>query len=159
MRYITNRLLVAILIIAGSTGSLMAQSKKKVPSGLYMVVKKSAYAFKDSASNKIVYINPAPVISVSQIEKVTTVIEAQQLPALSLVLDATGTRKLSKVTTRMTGKRMAVIINNHLLAAPLIREPIKGGQLMITGTTTAAEAENFKRLLQKEMDAAKVIKH
>ncbi|MGY0035677.1 SecDF P1 head subdomain-containing protein [Pedobacter sp. NJ-S-72] len=163
MSNLLKRLTLTVLIfttsalsLAGQPKAQQAQSTKKIPSGIYLAVKKSAYAFKDNSTNKIFYVNPVPVISVHEIEKVTVLKDSSsQGTSLDIALNPSGTKKLEEVTAVNVGKYMPVIINNRLLSAPRLVMPIAVSSLRITGAFTIADAENYKVLLEKEMKRAK----
>jgi preprotein translocase subunit SecD len=164
MSYLLKKLMLIVLVFTTSTLSLAAQpkskksqSKKKIPSGLYLAVEKSAYRFKDKSSDQIFYVNPVPVISVREIEKVTVLTDSGQVISLELTLTPSGTKKLEKATTPNAGKYMPVIINNHLLSAPRIVMPIAVSSLRITGSFTVADAENYKVILEKEMKRSRAL--
>ncbi len=143
------------LLLLGSTICLQAQSKEKAPSGIYTVVRKSTYVFKDRISGKRIYVATTPDINVSYIEKVSSETDVNGLPALVMRMDAEGKEKLTAFTTRMKGKQAAIIVNNRLLMAPTITSPISGGRLSIRGGFTITEVNDLKNALQKEMDSVK----
>jgi protein-export membrane protein SecD len=75
-------------------------------------------------------------------------------PYVSLIFDATGTQKFGEVTTKNVGKRMAILLDGTVNKAPVIKEPIKGGQAQITlGYGNYAdllkEAEDLTLVLQE----------
>ena len=163
MSRLLKKLMLIVLISTAGTLSLAAQSKskkaqpkKKIRSGIYLAVNKSAYGFRDSSTNQIYYVNPVPVISVSEIEKVTVLTDSSsQGTSFDIALNPSGTKKLEEVTAVNVGKYMPVIINNQLLSAPRLVMPISVSSLRITGSFTVAEAENYKVLLEKEIKRAK----
>ncbi len=53
-------------------------------------------------------------------------------PYVSLTFDAQGTQLFGETTTKHTGKRMAILLDGTVTKAPVIREPILGGQAQIT---------------------------
>ena len=67
--------------------------------------------------------------------------EQADMPIVNLTLDERGRGWLGRVTTDYTDYRMAVIIDGEPLIAPIIHEPILGGELLIAGGFTAEEAE------------------
>jgi len=63
-------------------------------------------------------------------------------------LDRAGTKKFAKVTTNNVGKRLAIILDNQIISAPSIREPITGGNGVITGDFTFQSATDLALLLR-----------
>lgn len=146
------------LLLLGNSLCLQAQSKEKAPTGIYTVVRKSTYVFKDRISGKRIYVATTPDINVSNIEKVSSELDVNGLPALIMKMDAGGKEKLTAFTTRMKGKQAAIIVNNKLLMAPTITSPISGGRLSIRGGFTLAEVNDLKNSLQKEIDSVKQLR-
>ena len=63
-------------------------------------------------------------------------------------LDRLGTRKFAKATTKGVGKKLAIILDNKIISAPVIREPITGGVGQITGNFTFQSATDLALLLR-----------
>ncbi len=70
--------------------------------------------------------------------------------AVSMTFNASGTAEWSKITTEyyVTKRRVAVVLDGRVQSAPTIDEPITGGQSIISGSFTAAEAKNLATVLQ-----------
>jgi preprotein translocase subunit SecD len=58
-----------------------------------------------------------------------------------------GTRKFADLTTKMVGKPMAIFFNGGLQSAPVIREPIIGGNAQISGGDNGFEYEEAKNMV------------
>ena len=54
-----------------------------------------------------------------------------------------GTKKFADATTANVGKQIAIIYDNQIVSAPVVNEPITGGQCSITGNFTQDEAYNL----------------
>ncbi len=54
-----------------------------------------------------------------------------------------GTKKFAEATTANVGKQIAIIYDNQIVSAPVVNEPITGGQCSITGNFTQDEAYNL----------------
>jgi len=67
---------------------------------------------------------------------------------VSFTLDRVGAKKFASVTTKNVGKRLAIILDNKIISAPSIREPIVGGKGMISGNFTFQSATDFALLLR-----------
>ncbi|MDX8440743.1 SecDF P1 head subdomain-containing protein [Mesorhizobium australafricanum] len=63
-------------------------------------------------------------------------------------LDSKGTQRFKWATTRNIGKPFAVILDDQVISAPIIREPIEHGTVQISGNFTAASAKEFAVLLR-----------
>jgi protein-export membrane protein SecD len=66
---------------------------------------------------------------------------------LSFQLDAHGTRIFCRITRDYTGQRFAVLLDNQVLTAPRINEPICGGAGQISGNFTGESASELAVLL------------
>ena len=53
-----------------------------------------------------------------------------------------GTRIFGDLTTKNVGKRMAILLDNKVVTAPVIREAITGGRAQITGFSGLKDASN-----------------
>ena len=53
--------------------------------------------------------------------------------AVSFRFDTEGAQKFGKVTTNNIGKRLAIVLDNKIISAPSVREPITGGNGNISG--------------------------
>ena len=67
---------------------------------------------------------------------------------VSFNLDRVGTKKFAKATTNNVGKRLAIILDNKIISAPTIQEPITGGSGQITGDFTFQSATDMALLLR-----------
>jgi len=62
--------------------------------------------------------------------------------------DSVGARQFADITRNNTGRRFAIVLDNTVLSAPVIREPIMGGTASISGSFTSQSAEDLSRLLR-----------
>jgi SecD/SecF fusion protein len=64
-------------------------------------------------------------------------------PVVTIQLDNVGTNIWSRMTTKNTGRYIAIIVNDELLSAPRVDSPIEGGNTQISGVFTIQEAEKM----------------
>ena len=69
-------------------------------------------------------------------------------PVVSFKLDTEGTRVFGEMTRKNIGRPLAIVLDNHVLTAPVIRGVIAGGSGEISGTFTVKEASNLALLLR-----------
>ncbi|MBC7769717.1 MAG: hypothetical protein H7124_13130 [Phycisphaerales bacterium] len=67
---------------------------------------------------------------------------------LSFQLDSEGTRIFCRITRDHVGNRFAILLDNQVLTAPRINEPICGGSGQISGNFTAQSANELAVLLR-----------
>jgi len=63
-------------------------------------------------------------------------------------LDRVGAKRFAKITTNSVGKRLAIVMDNKIISAPQIREPIVGGNGQISGNFTFQSATDLALLLR-----------
>src|SRR6201994_1907020 len=54
-------------------------------------------------------------------------------PVVNFKFNTSGSRKFAQATTDNVGQPFAIILDNKVISAPVIREPITGGQGQISG--------------------------
>lgn len=62
---------------------------------------------------------------------------------VNITFDSDGGRKFAKLTTENVGKPFAIILDEEVLSAPNINEPIQGGQAQISGSFTPETANQL----------------
>jgi len=83
------------------------------------------------------------IIVGDQIVRAQQSFNEQQEPDVSITFDSAGGTRFAKVTRENVGKPFAIILDNVVLSAPAIREPILGGQASIAGGFTVEEANEL----------------
>ncbi len=68
--------------------------------------------------------------------------------AIIFKLNNQGTTRFRQITSENIGKPFAIVLDNKVLTAPIINEPIIGGNGMISGHFSAQEAEELAGLLK-----------
>lgn len=69
-------------------------------------------------------------------------------PYVSLSFDARGSRLFEKITGDNIGKRLAIVLDNNVYSAPVIRDKIGGGRAQITGHFSMDEAKDLAIVLR-----------
>ena len=67
---------------------------------------------------------------------------------VSFTFDRSGSKKFARATSSNVGKRMAIVLDNKIISAPVIREAILGGNGQITGDFTFQSATDLALLLR-----------
>lgn len=68
-------------------------------------------------------------------------------PAVNFRLTGVGQKRFSDVTQNNYGKRFAIVLDERVMSAPRINEPIYGGQVQITGSFTMQEAIDLAAII------------
>jgi preprotein translocase subunit SecD len=69
-------------------------------------------------------------------------------PIVSFRFNTSGARKFAQVTQENVGKPFAIVLDNQVISAPVIREPILGGSGQISGNFTVQSANDLAILLR-----------
>jgi preprotein translocase subunit SecD len=66
---------------------------------------------------------------------------------VDLTFNDAGTKKFGDLTKKMVGKQMAIFFNGEMQSAPVIREPIIGGNAQISGGQNGFQYEEAKKMV------------
>ncbi len=82
-----------------------------------------------------------------------TLVDAQPsfqdgMPVVSFRFDSIGGRRFGEATRTNTGHLFAIVLDNKIISAPVIREPILGGSGVISGHFTSQSAQDLALLLR-----------
>ena len=69
-------------------------------------------------------------------------------PIVSFKFNNSGARKFAQVTQENVGRPFAIVLDDEVISAPVIREPIIGGSGQISGSFTVESANNLAILLR-----------
>ncbi len=69
-------------------------------------------------------------------------------PIVNFRFNSTGARKFAEVTKANVGKPFAIVLDNKVISAPVINEPIPGGAGQISGNFTVQSANDLAILLR-----------
>ncbi len=69
-------------------------------------------------------------------------------PIVNFRFDSVGARQFGDVTKANVGRRFAIVLDNKVISAPVIREPILGGSGEISGSFTSQSANDLAVLLR-----------
>ncbi|MGI3185206.1 SecDF P1 head subdomain-containing protein [Nioella aestuarii] len=69
--------------------------------------------------------------------------EITGVPQVELILDDQAATLFGQITTTHLGQEMDLIVCSRILVSPVIREPITGGRIMISGNFTPDETDQI----------------
>src|SRR6266436_2169080 len=64
-------------------------------------------------------------------------------PIVSFRFNTSGSRKFAQATSENVGQPFAIVLDNEVISAPVIREPITGGSGQISGSFTVQQANEL----------------
>ncbi|MDW8321150.1 MAG: protein translocase subunit SecD [Armatimonadota bacterium] len=89
-----------------------------------------------------------PVVTGAELKPVCRIVHDQLgRPQVSFEFNAEGARRFGDFTRKHVGEILAIVLDNRIISAPRINEPILGGKGVIEGDFTAVEAAELALLL------------
>jgi preprotein translocase subunit SecD len=89
------------------------------------------------------------IVSGEELIDAQAAFNAQQAEwVVSFRFNASGGRKFAQTTTENVNRPFAIVLDNKVVSAPVIREPILGGSGQISGRFTAESSANLALLLR-----------
>ncbi len=69
-------------------------------------------------------------------------------PVVRFRFDTQGAKRFGQATQENVGRPLAIVLDNRVISAPVIREPILGGEGIISGSFTTQDAQDLALLLR-----------
>ncbi len=100
--------------------------------------------------NRVPYVvGKRPVLAGDTVQDARIAISNQDnTPYVSISFNSLGSDRFGKITTRNRGRRLAIVLDNKVQSAPVIREAITGGEAQISGRFTMDEATDLAIVLR-----------
>jgi preprotein translocase subunit SecD len=83
------------------------------------------------------------MVSGDQISKANQSFDENGAPDIEITFDSAGARRFARATQENVNKPFAIILDDKVLSAPNINEPILGGRAQITGSFTVQSAHDL----------------
>lgn len=74
--------------------------------------------------------------------------QQRAMPVVSFKFDTQGAISFGRITGQNVGQRFAIVLDNQVITAPVIQQPITGGSGQISGSFTTATANDLAVLLR-----------
>lgn len=84
-----------------------------------------------------------PIVAGSMIVDAQPGFDSAGLPAVTVRFDALGSRRFARATRENVGRPFAIVLDDQVISAPVINEPILGGQAQISGNFTIESAKQL----------------
>lgn len=94
-------------------------------------------------------VSKQPAITEKDIVKANLVTVEDQGEQVELVLNEAGKEKFKKLTSESVDRQIAIVYNGSLISAPMVRQEISGGNVMISGNFTKEEAQKMVESINK----------
>lgn len=118
-----------------------------VPPGTRLVPADKNDRYEGSPSRYAVY-SRVEVSGDMLVDAHTTYDQQTGEPVVAFRFNNTGARKFGEITAANVGKPFAIVLDNKVITAPVIRSPILGGSGIISGSFTAESANDLSLLLR-----------
>ena len=131
--------------LVNETASIEEAISGRVPPGYELLFEVDS----STGHNTVPYIISKKIgVSGDHLTDASPTVDQYNEPVVSLRFDSSGSRKFGDLTTNNVGKRFAIILDNEVISAPVIREPIPGGSGQISGNFTFEAASDLAILLR-----------
>lgn len=136
-------------ILPGEEGSFMEQFADKIPKGDEILFESKKNEETGEIVGKIPYlIKSHASLTGDLLNDARVNLNSYGEPYVSLTLSAAGAKIFEDVTGANIGKRLAIVLDNTVYSAPVIRDRISGGSAMIEGYFSMDEAKDLSIVLR-----------
>lgn len=142
-----DALLVARPELKGNMRALNAAFAATLPAGVELRFQRVADGF--AAQTVPVLVDAEPLLTGDTITDARVRLNPQyNEPYVALEFDSIGATAFEDVTSRYVGRRFAIVLDDTVYSAPVIRERIAGGRASIEGGFTVDEARDLAIVLR-----------
>ncbi|CAL4867389.1 Protein translocase subunit SecD [Asticcacaulis sp. MM231] len=110
----------------------------------------------DSRGGTPLVVRKAILVSGNNLTKANVGVDEYQRPAIDFAFNSEGAKKFGDATSRNLGKRFAIILDGHIVSAPVIQGAITTGSGQITGGFSHEEASEIVNILKSGALPAKL---
>ncbi len=122
----------------------LAEQRGKLPPGTFKAFNADPVAYE-----KQFVVKKRVLLTGERLKNAAATVDAQSgRYVVAFEFDNKGAKKFAKITTDNTYKRLAILLDNQVISAPQIREPITGGQGNISGNFSPETANDLAVLLR-----------
>lgn len=87
------------------------------------------------------------ILTGSDVTSATAILDSSNKPVVSLVLNEAGAAKFETATTELKGKQISINMDGEELSNPMVNDVITGGEAVITGMGSIAEAQTLAGII------------
>ena len=122
----------------------LAEQRGKLPPGTFKAVNADPVAYE-----KQFVVKKRVLLTGERLKNAAATVDAQTGKyVVAFEFDKKGAKKFARITTENTYQRLAILLDNRVISAPQIREPITGGQGNISGNFSPETANDLAVLLR-----------
>jgi hypothetical protein len=132
-------------------GTTYVQGDSALATGWYFVVD-SGYGFLRRCQGEMLFVDPGPIVTAGNIIDLDIGPDLSGRDMLKMRLDLAGAKRFWVATGKYVNKRLAFVIRNVAVSAPLIGGDIPNGNTgFIPGRGSSTTAEQFGELVREDM--------
>lgn len=105
-------------------------------------------SFSDDGAAGRIAVRGRPIVTGSMIIDAQPGFDSAGQPIVNLRFDEAGSRRFARATSENVGRPIAIVLDDVVISAPAINEPILGGQAQINGGFTTESAKELALLLR-----------
>ncbi len=122
----------------------LAEQRGKLPPGTFKALNADPTGYE-----KQFVVKKRVLLTGERLKNAAATVDAQTgRYVVAFEFDKKGAKKFAKITTDNTYQRLAILLDNKVISAPQIREPITGGQGNISGNFSPETANDLAVLLR-----------
>jgi len=125
--------------------------------GVYAVLEQTSEAVEPSAGQIVLphaeipdafFVLPAePAFNNGALVAATPSFDASDMPSVEVEFSSEAQRRLTDFTQENLDKTVAIVLNDEVIVAPIIKSPISGPVIVLTGNFTVVEVTEYTLLL------------
>ena len=101
----------------------------------------------DDRTSDILVVKKKVIVTGDQLNDATVQLQ-DAMPVVHFSFNHVGAKKFAEATTNNRGRRLAVVLDDRVLSAPVINDPIVGGDGIISGNFTVESATELALMLR-----------
>ncbi|WP_020675625.1 protein translocase subunit SecD [Geopsychrobacter electrodiphilus] len=131
------------------TADVAAAQKGKLPPGTELLYERNTNKQTGTVSEKPIVLFSKIALTGDLLEDANVRIDTRyNEPYVSIDFNTVGAKRFDQLTAANVGKRMAIVLDDTVYSAPVIRERISGGSAQISGSFTSQEATDLAIVLR-----------
>lgn len=138
------------------TFNLVDDSPSAIAAAKRGAVKPGYRLLKNNDSGEDLLIKNIPELTGAAVANAAQAFDQANNPKITFRLNGAGAKKFYNTTARNVNKRFAIVLDDVIMSAPVIKGPIPGGQVEITGRFTIEEATDLAAIIEAGELPAKV---
>ncbi|MEM6412140.1 MAG: protein translocase subunit SecD [Pseudomonadota bacterium] len=140
------------------TFNLVSISETDIQTAIGGRVRPGYTLLNDTETGFPLLINNTPIVTGSDIATAAQEFDTQGTNSVIVTfrLNAAGAKRFGDATAQNVGRQFAIVLDERVMSAPRIQQPILGGNVQITGDFTIEEAQDLAAIIEAGELPAKI---